>query len=137
MVKTTCEDCLHFGACLLNLNVFEAMQNIQPEPCDKFKDKGKYLELPCKIGDTVYEIYDVEHETCSGKCRYCDTDCSSYYTCWHSTYEWKIAEYTVNLHYLFHNWNLFGSRVFLSYAEAEKAAEEKNKAEQEHEEKSF
>lgn len=97
-------------------------------------DVEKYLELPCKIGDTVYEIYDVEHETCTGPCRSCNTDCSSYYTCWHSTYEWKIAEYTANLHYIFHNWTLFGNRVFLTYEEAKKAMEEKNKKEQEQEE---
>jgi hypothetical protein len=93
-------------------------------------DDGNFLKLPCKIGDTVYEIYDVEHETCRGKCMTCNTDCSSYYTCWKTTYEWRVAEYEVNLHYLFHNWTLFGARVFLTREEAEKVAEEKNKEEQ-------
>lgn len=46
----TCENCIHYdicatayGGCILHI-------------CDSFKDKSKFIELPCSIGDLVYTI---------------------------------------------------------------------------------
>lgn len=48
----TCKDCVHYDVCnrIGNkiLNGFEV--------CDQFKDKTRFVELPCKVGDTVYYI---------------------------------------------------------------------------------
>lgn len=41
-----CEDCLYGDVCA----GFEVTQ----VDCDKFKEKAKFVELPCKVGDTVY-----------------------------------------------------------------------------------
>ena len=43
----TCEDCIHFDICY---------RDILLSVCDSFKDKSKFIELPCAIGDTVYMI---------------------------------------------------------------------------------
>ena len=43
----TCEDCIHFNIC---------ERDILISVCDSFKDKSKFIELPCAIGDTVYMI---------------------------------------------------------------------------------
>lgn len=50
----TCKDCAHYEVC--------EIQNEIPfkksEKCRLFKDKSKFIELPCKVGDTVYSIKD-------------------------------------------------------------------------------
>lgn len=42
----TCKDCVHYKPCFY--------ANI--DNCGMFKDKSKFIELPCKVGDTVYII---------------------------------------------------------------------------------
>ena len=44
-----CENCIHYERCdSLSETVNENYQ------CDYFKDKSLCVELPCKVGDTVY-----------------------------------------------------------------------------------
>lgn len=55
----TCKDCLHYELC--DTQAFNGFnKNFEPEKdwkyCGVFKDKSKYIELPCKVGDTVYWI---------------------------------------------------------------------------------
>lgn len=45
----TCKDCIHCDVCLLD-------SYTPANDCDYFKDKSKFLELPCAIGETVYMI---------------------------------------------------------------------------------
>ena len=44
----TCEDCIHCEVC--------AYISHDLPICEDFKDKDKFLELPCPIGETVYMI---------------------------------------------------------------------------------
>lgn len=49
----TCKDCIHYGLCETkgNAEIFvRGIENI----CGYFKDKSKYIKLPCKVEDTVY-----------------------------------------------------------------------------------
>lgn len=53
----TCNNCIHYELCEVQaFNGFN--KNWDPEKdwkhCGVFKDKSKYIELPCKVGDTVY-----------------------------------------------------------------------------------
>lgn len=56
----TCEDCIHYEVCkridnkmeVKNMSLNETIQ----EMCRDFKDKFKYIELTCKVGDEVYVI---------------------------------------------------------------------------------
>lgn len=56
----TCKDCLHLEACK---NMLEEMgytvdgdgENAD-QRCNDFTDKSRFVELPCKIGDTVWCI---------------------------------------------------------------------------------
>ena len=50
---STCKDCLCFGMCLLSSEKVGI--------CEEFKDRSKFIELPCKVGDTVWRIEDVWH----------------------------------------------------------------------------
>lgn len=55
-----CKDCLHFEACMLysdSVSNFENLRKIECDNCMLFKDRSRFVELPCKIGDTVYFGY--------------------------------------------------------------------------------
>ena len=49
---TKCENCYHYHMCDLQ-NRLEDYQD-----CKYFKDKSLIVELPCKVGDTVWIIFD-------------------------------------------------------------------------------
>lgn len=56
----TCKDCFHYEACggmiefmgLVGKGVLDNADKL----CNCFKDKSRFVELPCKIGDTVWCI---------------------------------------------------------------------------------
>lgn len=49
----SCKDCIHYKVC----NYFEGDLNEEgAEKCVYFKDRNKFVELPCKVGDKVYYI---------------------------------------------------------------------------------
>ena len=57
----TCKDnCLHWDVCRLTPPEYATAKYYTfcncAEKCECFKDKSKYIELPCKVGDTVYWI---------------------------------------------------------------------------------
>ncbi len=59
----TCKDCIHYDVCV-NKNIKNPKEcneyikdlNNMEKVCKSFKDKSKYIELPCNIGDMVYHI---------------------------------------------------------------------------------
>ena len=51
----TCKDCIHFDRCK-GLYRFERLQRAVSKGCPYFKDRFRFVELPCKVGDTVYFI---------------------------------------------------------------------------------
>ena len=61
MSRLTCTDCIHDYVChnLNNLNYWNK-DDPNGDPMDKFclcfKNKELFIELPCKVGDTVYDI---------------------------------------------------------------------------------
>ena len=57
----TCEKhCLHWEVCKLTPPEYATAKYYTfcncAEKCECFKNKSKYIELPCKVGDTVYVI---------------------------------------------------------------------------------
>lgn len=67
----TCKDCVHVDVCreyakdnLTSLamspaEIQMALTAAENKPCDRFKDRSLFVQLPCNVGDTVYMI--VEH----------------------------------------------------------------------------
>lgn len=58
----TCAECVHYEVCSKkNLHVAVGM-NITPrfkykrieQECEHFKDRARFVEMPCKVGDKVY-----------------------------------------------------------------------------------
>ncbi len=46
----TCKDCIHYDVCHTTTPIATEATGI----CKLFKDKSLVLDLPCKVGDTVY-----------------------------------------------------------------------------------
>lgn len=54
----TCKDCIHLEICesgaAYDMPVYSSVS--MENKCECFKDKSKYIELPCKVGNMVYVI---------------------------------------------------------------------------------
>ena len=55
----SCKDCIHFEVCDSGSSIDEFMEhgtytNGVEKECDTFKDRTRFVELPCKVGGTVY-----------------------------------------------------------------------------------
>ena len=64
----TCKDCLYVDVCMLYLDSvykkngldasnFENLREIECDDCVHFKDRSRFVELPCKVGDHLYVIF--------------------------------------------------------------------------------
>ena len=48
----TCKDCIHYDVCL---DMYDGnKEDFGYIQCNYFKNKADVIELPCKVGDTVY-----------------------------------------------------------------------------------
>ena len=57
----TCKDCYHYDVCNTILkNALSCDVNDCSQECQLFKDKSRIIELPCKVGDTIY-VTDTEY----------------------------------------------------------------------------
>lgn len=56
----TCKDCIHYEACHDMYYEEHATRHFDPEKhnaekeCGYFKDRSRFVELPCKLGDTLF-----------------------------------------------------------------------------------
>ena len=61
-----CRDCMHDKVCSEYFHAFwghtankhSDLINAEPKDCPYFKDRSRFVELPCKVGDTVYRLKD-------------------------------------------------------------------------------
>ena len=65
-----CKDCAHVEVCRyytnelakangIPLKVEEIEGLLECDDCEDYKDRSRFVELPCKVGDTVYVIEDI------------------------------------------------------------------------------
>ena len=56
----TCKDCLHYDACKkfnkIRTNVINDSDRGAENLCEVYADKARFIELPCRVGDTVYYL---------------------------------------------------------------------------------
>ena len=57
----TCKDCIHYDACkdiFMEFDVWDEIKAMDEDElddnCKQFQAKSRFVELPCKVGDTVY-----------------------------------------------------------------------------------
>lgn len=53
---TSCKDCIHCEACKNLYETHGDMLSGDSYICAYFKDRSKFIELPCKVGEAVYFI---------------------------------------------------------------------------------
>ena len=103
-----CKECIHNNVC----------RNYEPisySACSDFKDKSRYIELPCKVGDKVY--FDTYlHENSVGVQSHKVINVKYVIT----TEPWKGGIGAEIYDYY------FGKTVFLTREEAEKALKNRN-----------
>lgn len=112
----TCKDCLYYEACVNHYT--QGQLTMINGDCSTFTDRSEWVHLPCKAGDTLYEI--TSRNTIS---------------------EYEVTAIRIELFNVFIDWKLtqgfvdryisdmptgeIGKTVFLTREEAEKALEEK------------
>jgi hypothetical protein len=108
---STCEDCLYGNDC----SICEVMG--EDYCCVGFKDKSKFIELPCNVGDMVYKI---EY----GKIKNYEVWQIAIIQNSHNTY----SEIILTSEFLSRTINIedIGKTVFLTKEEAEKALAERS-----------
>ena len=107
---STCKDCLHIDVCEKR-NRYHAdvdeftgrMFTDMDRSCEHFKDRSKFIELPCKVGEDLYRL-----KTINGKTIITTTQLNQN-TLWRIVFGGE-----------------YGKTVFLTKEEAEKALEERS-----------
>lgn len=70
----SCKDCVYVDICDFSAGLDEPV-------CGHFKDCARFIELPCKVGDSYFEVvqrctakgwYDNPHRTGLSDCEFCD-----------------------------------------------------------------
>ena len=115
-----CENCYHAEACgnYPNTGLPEkSRQRLLEKGCEHYKDKSLIVELPCRVGDTVYVCYEspkgISETTIArfeiyGKFTTVVFSNGSQFTVWKN------------------DWRVYKKYVFSSREEAERALEESN-----------
>ncbi len=114
-----CENCIHYDMCLWQkggVNLMLAENN-----CDFFKDKSLFVELPCKVGDTVFLCDCLCDE--KGKEEFGILAGEVLNFSISNDKLWVYCRYKCGLTF-FHDIDNFGNTVFLDRAEAERKLSE-------------
>lgn len=64
-----CRNCVHWEVCReyvtglaaargVDLNMDELEAVLKCDDCENFKDRSRFVQLPCKVGDTIYRLKD-------------------------------------------------------------------------------
>jgi hypothetical protein len=125
----TCRNCIHFKICKARFEQFGRYEvnwdeDTVEKEChcgDGFKDKTKFIELPCNIGDTVYEIYSTL--TKDGIIDVIEESVISSFIINHLKNKYFISLLPYELHF---NIPEFGRSVFTNRKEAEIMLEKKS-----------
>ena len=134
----TCKNCIHYDMCLEKFRkskaegfyelIDEKEYFAHADECDFFKDKSLYIELPCKVGDTVYVPWRWGGQRAVATVKV--EEIKFYDSQMHYMFLIDMESDNECFNQSFGGWKLgksIGKTVFLTREEAEKALEERNK----------
>ena len=108
----TCKDCLHYEVCQFHI---DEETKLTVNECEYFKDRSKFIELPCKVGDMVYYFFN------DNLSEYCEVPIAGFHID-----RYRIAfEIEILGQKFFIDTEFLDERVFLTKEEAEKALAER------------
>ena len=114
----TCKDCIHNEMCY-------GTHTDNSTTCCYYKDKSRFIELPCKVGDTVYKLWyepchNGEYYPDSYGCCGCEDECDLK----RSIFDFEVP----NVDWILSHLHCFGDGVwYLTREEAEKALKERER----------
>lgn len=122
----TCKDCIHYDACCKIGGKLQEhyMNKCNDVECDCFKDKSRFIELPCKVGDIVYRVIpkcDPDFGICPFDGGYGISRCRKDES---GKYRNKCDVYIEEIPFSLYVLNNIGKTVFLTREEAEKKLQE-------------
>lgn len=129
-----CKDCYHYGVCKM-YGAFHIKGRISSKwkNCPFRKDKAKYIELPCKVGETVYCFDDiVNNELCADCEYYYEGGMGDYPSCQKTRYGFRpakcieIIEIVADKDFVLKYYKEFGEKIFLTKEKAESKLKELN-----------
>ena len=121
----TCKDCIHYEACNIVEHLTTIFKNNAEKECNDFKNRSKFIELPCKVGDTIFRICPVPRNKGCRSCpwEYCDCHDIGYQKEEKNTIrEVKAKDFA----WIIKRTPYFGKIYFLTREEAEQALRERN-----------
>lgn len=120
----TCQDCIHHNVCYYvgrlktkdsdgEKRIIAETNNVE-DTCEDFSDRSLWAKLPCRVGDTVYVIYD-GYVTCAYVLAfYIDKDGGMFDLCIKTKEEYAVGfKKVIDKNYTF-------SDIFLTQEEAER-----------------
>lgn len=117
-----CRDCIHFKACyeMARANNADEFNTMYAEKCEDFSDRSLWAKLPCRVGDTVYVIYD-GYVTCAYVLAFYIDEYGGMLNLFITTKEEHAAGFkkVIDKSYTF-------SDIFLSHEEAERALKDRS-----------
>lgn len=126
----TCKDCVHVEVCKEYHKMFWESKSLvdskidetEPENCLYFKDRSRFVELPCKVGDKLY-FNNVHLQYAKVLAIYIDA-VGGMFDLDITTKEETVAgyEHFINKDYSFED---IGKRIFLTKEQAEQALKER------------
>lgn len=119
MSKCECKNCVHEKVC--RTREFPSIDEILKDGCPHYKDKSLFVELPCKVGDTVYisDFTEVIEAFVS--------NIEMFYNYLTKEIE-NVVEVRIIGNFSIHkNFKDFGETVFLTQAEAEEKLNEQKR----------
>lgn len=130
----TCKDCIHYDICHNNFKNIDLNEEMTDEHCCVyFKDKSRFVEFPCKAGETVYCLDDiVDNELCADCEHYYEGGMGYYPSCQKTRYGFRsakcieIIEIVADNDFVLKYYNEFGEKIFLTKEEAEAKLNELN-----------
>lgn len=125
----TCKDCVHYNVCIQEKECVEMLsyqvRTDVEKICIFFKDKSRFVEKTCDLGERFYFVVRAFNEIC--ECTVVKIE-MNYFT---SPQEWLTVEYFSDVigkqEYKNRIDLMLGKTVFLTREEAEKALKERNK----------
>ena len=126
---STCKDCIYYDMCWQRIEIDNGNFMLGSiGNCNKFKEKSRFIELPCKVGDTVYVLDDiVDFDKCENCDHYYIGGMGDYSACNRTRYGYRypkcieIKTYKMTKEYIYEHLarDAFGKTVFLTEEEAE------------------
>lgn len=111
-----CLHCIHYDRCQ-SLYRFKRLQKAVSNGCPHYKDRSIFVELPCKVGDTVYLI----HNRYKIILEYCVSEIiisSSHPVL-------KLLDCTNKMHVIYYDFNTKREAVFFTKERAEQVLKER------------